>query len=66
MVSMDIYGGFHSHGGTPNGWFIMEQPIKMDDNWGTPISGHLHIYLYDMNGIDHQKRPGIPDFDSTP
>ena len=43
MVSMDIYGGFHSHGGTPNGWFIMEQPIKMDDNWGTPISGHLHI-----------------------
>ena len=26
---MEIYGGFHSHGGTPNGWFITEQPIKI-------------------------------------
>ena len=25
------YGGFHGHGGTPNGWFIEEHPIKMDD-----------------------------------
>ena len=27
-----IYGGFHSHGGTPiAGWFTMENPMKVVD-----------------------------------
>ena len=42
---MDIYGGFHSHGGTPiAGWFIVENKIRMDDDWGYPYDlGSLHM-----------------------
>ena len=32
-----------------NGWFIMENPIEMDDFWVTANSGNLHIifiYIY--------------------
>ena len=32
--SIVIYGGFHSHRGTPN-WMVyfMDHPVKTDDNW---------------------------------
>ena len=25
------------------GWFIIVNPLKMDDKWGTPISGNPHF-----------------------
>ena len=30
-------------GGTPNWWFKRENPIKMDENWGYPFLGNLHV-----------------------
>ena len=29
-------GGVHSHGATQNGWFLRENPLKMDD-WGIMV-----------------------------
>ena len=32
------------NGDTPNGLFIMENLMKMDDKWGTPILGNPHLW----------------------
>ena len=39
-------GGFHNVG-TPNGWFIMEKPTKLDD-LGVPLfqETFINIYIY--------------------
>ena len=36
----EVNWGF-PYGVPPNGWFIMENPIKIDDLGLTPISGNL-------------------------
>ena len=33
-------------GNLPNGWFIMENPIEVDYDRGTPISGNPHVSKY--------------------
>ena len=40
------YHGFHQwvNGGTQNRWFILESPLKLDENSGYPHdSGNLHL-----------------------
>jgi len=48
--TMGIHWGFQKWG-YPfiAGWFIREHPIKMDDDWGTPIYGNHHMSRYEMN-----------------
>ena len=36
-ISIYLYRGLHQWGVPPNGWFVTENPIKMDDFKGTPI-----------------------------
>ena len=44
-VCVYIYiGGFHNVG-TPNGWFIMEKPTKLDD-LGVPLFQETFINIY--------------------
>ena len=45
MNDITLIGGF-AFMGVPQkwfGWFIVEHPVKMDENWGTPILGNLHL-----------------------
>ena len=41
------YTGVSKNSGTPNGWFIVENLIKMDDLGGKPtIFGNIHTCIY--------------------
>ena len=45
-------GAFHSHGGSQNGWFMIENFIKMDENWGYP-----HFRKSPNGDLDIRKKP---------
>ena len=43
LVQNGIFGGVPKIGVPQNGWFIMENPIKMGWFGGTPISGNIYL-----------------------
>ena len=42
-VPNPIEMGVSINGGTPNGWFIMENPIKLDDVWKKKLTKQGYI-----------------------
>ena len=53
-IYIKIYMGVSINGGTPiAGWFIRDNPTKMDDDWGYPhdygnplIDLYIYIHIY--------------------
>ena len=44
----EVHMGVSKLGVPRNGWSIRENPIKMDDFGGTPISGTPHMLLHEF------------------
>ena len=41
------------------GWFMVENPVEMDDDWGYPISGNHYVSPLQVCRIKQSAKPAL-------